>query len=142
MSPFFAKNPASAPEQGHMQFIEFYFEFHVINVTKNLNLIAFFLYLGELYIVPAEGRDYATCVAYSGAHYRTFDGLYYTFEGKCQYILAQAHDQSFTVFINNDDCDQNDCKRVWRPMLITLEYRNKLRRIWISFYIVYVANLK
>lgn len=46
-----------------------------------------------------------TCSSTGDPHYRTFDGLTYSFTGRCRYILAEDYiNDSFTVVLDNGAC--------------------------------------
>ena len=68
------------------------------------------LVIGELYVEPAADRRFASCMAYSTSHYRTFDGLFYTFEGQCTYTMMST--AGLAVEIDNSDCNEQTCSRV------------------------------
>lgn len=46
----------------------------------------------------------ATCWASGDPHYFTFDGIHYTFEGDCEYVLTEAIDKTFAITIKNIKC--------------------------------------
>ncbi|XP_051818879.1 von Willebrand factor [Antechinus flavipes] len=56
----------------------------------------------------------ATCSVIGMAHYLTFDGLKYTFPGKCQYVLVQDHcgnnPGTFRILVENEDCSFSSVK--------------------------------
>ncbi|XP_075252382.1 mucin-6-like isoform X2 [Convolutriloba macropyga] len=70
----------------------------------------------ELYVEPAADRRFASCMAYSTSHYRTFDGLFYTFEGQCTYTMMST--AGLAVEIDNSDCNEQTCSR---KVFITLQ---------------------
>jgi hypothetical protein len=37
-------------------------------------------------------------------HYTTYDGLRYSYEGNCKYVLSQTNDQKFRVITENIPC--------------------------------------
>ncbi|XP_063716118.1 SCO-spondin-like [Symsagittifera roscoffensis] len=70
----------------------------------------------ELFVEPESERRFASCVAYSTSHYRTFDGLFYTFEGQCTYSLLTT--PGLAIEIDNSQCDEQNCNR---KVYITLQ---------------------
>ncbi|XP_060118384.1 mucin-2 [Heteronotia binoei] len=53
---------------------------------------------------------YGTCIIYGSGHYITFDGKYYDFDGKCEYVASQdycgleQHQGSFSIITENVPC--------------------------------------
>ena len=46
----------------------------------------------------------AKCIVFGDPHYRTFDGLLYTFQGSCMYTLAQqcsSKQRKFSIRVKN-----------------------------------------
>uniref|UniRef100_A0A0L8FUP5 VWFD domain-containing protein n=1 Tax=Octopus bimaculoides TaxID=37653 RepID=A0A0L8FUP5_OCTBM len=54
----------------------------------------------DVYVVSGE----TTCWASGDPHYFTFDGIHYTFEGDCEYVLTEAVDKTFAITIKNIKC--------------------------------------
>ncbi|XP_068790174.1 SCO-spondin-like [Struthio camelus] len=48
---------------------------------------------------PAARRPFATCLAWAGSRYRSFDGKHFRFAGECTYSLAAAADGTWAVSI-------------------------------------------
>lgn len=46
----------------------------------------------------------AVCIAQGDPHYTTFDGLRFSYQGNCKYVLTQTNDQRFRVVSENIAC--------------------------------------
>ena len=46
----------------------------------------------------------ATCIAAGDPHYTTYDGLRFSYQGNCKYVLSQTKDQKFRVIAENVPC--------------------------------------
>ncbi|XP_023806195.1 SCO-spondin [Oryzias latipes] len=62
-------------------------------------------------------RASGTCMSWGGAHYRTFDGKHFHFQGSCTYLLASSTDGTWAVYISTV-CDRTgECSKVLKMML-------------------------
>ncbi|XP_072324712.1 LOW QUALITY PROTEIN: SCO-spondin [Scyliorhinus torazame] len=63
-------------------------------------------------------RFFATCMTWSGFHFRTFDGKHFNFDGSCTYNLASSLDGTWAVYIATAQCPVNrqECRKVLRIM--------------------------
>ncbi|KAF3703311.1 SCO-spondin Precursor [Channa argus] len=59
----------------------------------------------------------ATCMAWGGAHYRSFDRKHFHFQGRCTYILASSSDGTWAVYITTVCDGRGDCRKDLRMML-------------------------
>ncbi|XP_071803714.1 SCO-spondin-like [Asterias amurensis] len=55
-----------------------------------------------------SSRSYATCLSWSRDHFRTFDGMDFSFEGACTYTLAAGTDGTWDATLKRDNCDTLD----------------------------------
>ena len=66
-----------------------------------------YVHMGPIILVSQFVRLFfaGVCSATGDPHYRTFDGLYFSYMGKCRYILAKdCQDNLFTVVVDNVEC--------------------------------------
>lgn len=65
------------------------------------------------------------CEGWGDPHYITFDGLYYSYQGNCTYVLVEEisphHD--LKIYIDNVHCDPTE--DVSCPRSITVSYRSQ-----------------
>ena len=67
-----------------------------------------------------SSRSYATCLSWSSDHFRTFDGMDFSFEGACTYTLAAGTDGTWDATLKRDNCDTLDtCYKVSMEINIT-----------------------
>ncbi|KAJ8374864.1 hypothetical protein SKAU_G00054440 [Synaphobranchus kaupii] len=59
----------------------------------------------------------ATCLAWGGAHYRTFDRKHFHFQGSCTYIMASSTDGTWAVYLSTVCDRQSHCSKALRMML-------------------------
>lgn len=64
--------------------------------------------LGGLWGTQGSG----TCLAWGGAHYRTFDRKHFHFQGSCTYILASSTEGTWAVYISSVCDGQGRCGKV------------------------------
>ncbi|XP_033102325.1 SCO-spondin-like [Anneissia japonica] len=63
----------------------------------------------------------ATCSVFGDPHYVTFDQKYYTFQGDCDYVLAEDYiDGKFSVIVNNKECGNSYSLTCTRSAVITI----------------------
>ncbi|XP_022362268.1 mucin-2 [Enhydra lutris kenyoni] len=66
------------------------------------------------------------CAGWGDPHYVTFDGLYYSYQGNCTYVLVEEVTPTlgnFGVYIDNYHCDVND--QVSCPRTLVVRYQSQ-----------------
>ncbi|NXN09272.1 MUC2L protein, partial [Indicator maculatus] len=64
------------------------------------------------------------CTGWGDPHYMTFDGLYYSYQGNCTYVLLEEINKkvdNFGVYIDNYHCDSRDVVSCPRTLIVRHE---------------------
>uniref|UniRef100_A0A8C9PV60 Mucin-2 n=1 Tax=Spermophilus dauricus TaxID=99837 RepID=A0A8C9PV60_SPEDA len=78
-------------------------------------------------VLDPDGCCY--CTGWGDPHYVTFDGLYYSYQGNCTYVLVEEvtpQVDNFGVYIDNYHCDVNDQVSCPRTLIVRHETQEVL----------------
>lgn len=82
---------------------------------------------GSVWLSGAPSAGY--CTGWGDPHYVTFDGLYYSYQGNCTYVLVEQIAptlDNFGVYIDNYHCDVNDQVSCPRTLIVRYEFQEVL----------------
>lgn len=68
------------------------------------------------------------CTGWGDPHFVTFDGLYYSYQGNCTYVLVEEITptvDNFGVYIDNYHCDANDKVSCPRTLIVRHETQDR-----------------
>lgn len=76
---------------------------------------------------PTSSAGY--CTGWGDPHYVTFDGLYYSYQGNCTYVLVEEVSprvDNFGIYVDNYHCDVNDEVSCPRTLVVRHETQEVL----------------
>ena len=79
------------------------------------------------WLTPAPSAGY--CTGWGDTHYATFDGLYYSYQGNCTYVLVEEITptiDNFGVYIDNYHCDVSSQVSCPRALIVRHETQEVL----------------
>ncbi|NXS61357.1 MUC2L protein, partial [Brachypteracias leptosomus] len=85
--------------------------------------------LSPVQVIDADGCCWhwecdCYCTGWGDPHYMTFDGLYYSYQGNCTYVLVEEINKkvdNFGVYIDNYHCDARDVVSCPRTIIVRHE---------------------